>query len=135
MALLEIGDRAPAFQTVDQDGEPVKLSDFRGKKVVLYFYPKDDTPGCTKEACGFRDSWSELKKLGAVVLGVSADDAASSFRISSRTESSAGRQSSRQKRSSSSTSSSWRSRTPWRRRRRRPAHRLRPDHAVPRGQT
>jgi len=74
MALLEIGDGAPDFRTVDQDGEPVKLSDLRGKKVVLYFYPKDDTPGCTKEACSFRDAWSAFRKRKIEVLGVSAQD-------------------------------------------------------------
>jgi peroxiredoxin Q/BCP len=74
MALLEVGDKAPDFKTVDQDGEPVKLSDFRGRKVVLYFYPKDDTPGCTKEACSFRDGWSAFRKRKIEVLGVSAQD-------------------------------------------------------------
>ncbi len=67
------GQPAPSFQSVDQDGQPLSLSDFRGKPVVLYFYPKDDTPGCTKEACGFRDAWRELEKRGVVVLGVSPD--------------------------------------------------------------
>jgi peroxiredoxin Q/BCP len=67
------GKKAPAFELADQSGKTVSLGDFSGKTVVLYFYPKDDTPGCTKEACGFRDHWSEIKKLGAVVLGVSAD--------------------------------------------------------------
>ncbi len=74
MALLEVGDKAPAFQAKDQDGETVSLSDFKGKKVVLYFYPKDDTPGCTKEACSFRDGWSKFRKRGVAVLGVSTDD-------------------------------------------------------------
>ena len=74
MALLEVGDKAPDFSTVDQDGERVKLSDFRGKKVVLYFYPKDDTPGCTKEACSFRDGWSAFRRRKIEVLGVSAQD-------------------------------------------------------------
>jgi peroxiredoxin Q/BCP len=67
------GKKAPGFELADQSGKTVSLGDFSGKTVVLYFYPKDDTPGCTKEACGFRDHWSEIKKLGAVVLGVSAD--------------------------------------------------------------
>ncbi len=70
---LEPGTRAPAFQLKDDQGRTVKLSDFKGRPVVLYFYPKDDTPGCTKEACAFRDASSRLEKLGAVVLGVSPD--------------------------------------------------------------
>ena len=74
MALLEVGDKAPAFRAKDQEGETVSLSDFKGKKLVLYFYPKDDTPGCTKEACSFRDGWSKFKKRGIAVLGVSTDD-------------------------------------------------------------
>ena len=77
MALLSVGDKAPGFRTTDQDGEPVSLSDFKGKKVVLYFYPKDDTPGCTKEACGFRDGWSKFRRRKIAVLGVSVDDAKS----------------------------------------------------------
>jgi peroxiredoxin Q/BCP len=74
MALLAVGDRAPAFRAKDQNGEPVSLSDFAGRRVVLYFYPKDDTPGCTKEACAFRDVWARLKKRKVAVLGVSTDD-------------------------------------------------------------
>ena len=74
MALLSVGDKAPAFSTKDQDGKTVKLSDFKGQKVVLYFYPKDDTPGCTKEACSFRDLSAEFAEKGAVILGVSPDD-------------------------------------------------------------
>ena len=70
---LEPGTKAPAFTLVSDSGEKVKLSQFKGKTVVLYFYPKDDTPGCTKEACAFRDAQSEMVKLGAVVLGVSPD--------------------------------------------------------------
>jgi peroxiredoxin Q/BCP len=77
MPMPEVGDRAPAFTLPDQSGEPVKLSDFKGKAVVLYFYPKDDTPGCTREACSFRDEHSALVKAGAVVLGVSPDSTAS----------------------------------------------------------
>ena len=68
---------APAFTLNDQDGKKVALRDLRGRDVVVYFYPKDDTPGCTKEACGFRDLWSEIEAHGAVVLGISPDDAAS----------------------------------------------------------
>lgn len=70
---MKVGQKAPDFSAVDDSGKTVKLSDFKGKKVVLYFYPKDDTPGCTKEACNFRDGFAEIKKKGAVVLGVSAD--------------------------------------------------------------
>jgi peroxiredoxin Q/BCP len=77
MAILSVGDKAPAFSTTDQDGKPVKLSDYKGKKVVLYFYPKDDTPGCTKEACNFRDAWPKLRRRKVDVLGVSVDDAKS----------------------------------------------------------
>jgi len=73
MAMPDVGDKAPAFSLEDQSGKTVKLSDFKGKTVVLYFYPKDDTPGCTREACSFRDEHSALKKAGAVVLGVSPD--------------------------------------------------------------
>jgi len=70
---VEPGQRAPAFTLVSDDGTKVRLSELKGQPVVLYFYPKDDTPGCTREACAFRDRQSALKKLGAVVLGVSAD--------------------------------------------------------------
>ncbi|MEX0879225.1 MAG: thioredoxin-dependent thiol peroxidase [Thermoanaerobaculia bacterium] len=77
MSLLAVGDKAPAFRTVDQDGKPVTLSDFKGQKVVLYFYPKDDTPGCTKEACAFRDGWAKFRRRKLAVLGVSVDDAKS----------------------------------------------------------
>ncbi len=72
--MLEVGKKAPAFTLPDQDGRPVKLASFKGKPVVLYFYPKDDTPGCTQEACDFRDAYASLKRAGAVVLGVSPDD-------------------------------------------------------------
>jgi peroxiredoxin Q/BCP len=75
--MLEAGQKAPAFSLKDQDGKTVKLSDFKGQHVVLYFYPKDNTPGCTTEACDFRDSQAALKKAGAVVLGVSMDSEAS----------------------------------------------------------
>ncbi len=70
---IEQGKTAPSFTLNDADGNKVALSDFKGRDVILYFYPKDDTPGCTKEACGFRDLWSEIEALGAVVLGVSSD--------------------------------------------------------------
>jgi peroxiredoxin Q/BCP len=74
MTQLKEGEKAPDFTTEDQDGNPVSLKDFRGKKVVLYFYPKDDTPTCTVEACNLRDNYSELKKAGLEVLGVSPDN-------------------------------------------------------------
>jgi len=73
---LAVGTDAPAFTTKDTNGNTVSLSDFAGKTVVLYFYPKDDTPGCTKQACSFRDAQSEYTSKGIVVLGVSADDEA-----------------------------------------------------------
>ncbi len=76
MAPLAVGDRAPAFTLVDQSGAKVKLSDYKGKKVILYFYPKADTPGCTTQSCELRDHRKELTKLGAEVLGVSPDSPA-----------------------------------------------------------
>ncbi|HEX3250479.1 MAG TPA: thioredoxin-dependent thiol peroxidase [Pyrinomonadaceae bacterium] len=75
--MLKEGSTAPAFKTTDDKGETVSLKDFRGQKVVLYFYPKDDTPGCTKEACSFRDAFASFKKKGIAVLGVSPDTEAS----------------------------------------------------------
>ena len=74
---IEEGKAAPAFTLKDQNGESVSLKQFKGKNVIVYFYPKDDTPGCTKEACGFRDLWGEIEKTGTVVLGVSPDGAES----------------------------------------------------------
>jgi peroxiredoxin Q/BCP len=70
---LKEGDKAPAFTVATNGGGTVSLSDFAGKHVILYFYPKDDTPGCTKEACAFRDGFADFKKKGAVILGVSPD--------------------------------------------------------------
>lgn len=70
---LKVGDKAPDFQVNDQDGNPVKLSSLRGKKVILYFYPKDMTPGCTAEACNLRDNYKSLTKKGYEILGVSTD--------------------------------------------------------------
>jgi peroxiredoxin Q/BCP len=67
------GKKAPAFTLESGEGKKVSLSDFKGKDVVVYFYPKDDTPGCTKEACGFRDLWKDLQRAGVVVLGISGD--------------------------------------------------------------
>jgi len=77
MSELVVGAKAPAFSAPDQSGKIVSLADFKGKKVVLYFYPKDDTPGCTTEACSFRDEHSAFLKKGAVVFGVSPDSAKS----------------------------------------------------------
>lgn len=74
---LKIGDRAPDFALPDTNGNIVKLSDLRGKRVVLYFYPRDNTPGCTKEACGFRDAYEQYQSQDIIVLGVSTDDAKS----------------------------------------------------------
>lgn len=70
---LQVGDKAPDFSLKSDKEETVKLSSYKGKKVVIYFYPKDDTPGCTKEACSFRDGFSEIQKKGAIILGVSTD--------------------------------------------------------------
>ena len=74
MGILSEGDKAPAFKSKDQNGQTVSLSDFKGQKVVLYFYPEDDTPTCTIEACNLRDNYSLLKQKGIMVLGVSPDD-------------------------------------------------------------
>lgn len=73
MALLEKGMKAPLFEAPDQNGKTLRLKDYLGRKVVLYFYPKDDTPGCTKEACAFRDNFPKFKEIGVEVLGVSID--------------------------------------------------------------
>lgn len=78
---VEEGKAAPAFTLTDTDGNKVSLKDFKGRNVVVYFYPKDDTPGCTKQACGFRDLWSEIQAENTVVLGVSPDEAASHERF------------------------------------------------------
>src|ERR1035437_562573 len=74
---LQVGDKAPAVLGVNQDGKELKMADFAGKKVVLYFYPKDNTPGCTAQACSLRDNYDELQKAGFEVIGVSTDSAAS----------------------------------------------------------
>ncbi|MDB4926243.1 thioredoxin-dependent thiol peroxidase [Mucilaginibacter sp.] len=74
MATLKTGDKAPDFTAKDQNGKSVSLSDFKGKTVILYFYPKDDTPGCTAEACDFRDNYQSLAGKGFEVIGVSTDD-------------------------------------------------------------
>ena len=75
--MLEVGNKAPSFKLNNQDGKSISLNDLKGKKVVLYFYPKDDTPGCTKEASSFRDEFPKFGKLNAVILGVSPDSAES----------------------------------------------------------
>jgi len=80
-AELKVGDKAPAFSLQTESGDPASLKSLKGKQVVLYFYPKDDTPGCTKEACGFRDSIKPIEKADAVVLGVSMDDADSHLKF------------------------------------------------------
>ena len=74
---MEVNDKAPDFSLSDENGETVRLKDLRGKNVVLFFYPKADTPGCTIEACGFRDAYKKLQKAGLLVLGISADTPAS----------------------------------------------------------
>lgn len=73
MKHLKVGDQAPAFESVDQDGKTIKLEDYTGKRVVLYFYPKDNTPGCTLQACNIRDNYGVLKNEGIEIFGVSAD--------------------------------------------------------------
>jgi peroxiredoxin Q/BCP len=73
MIQLQLGDKAPAINSIDETGNPITLTQYKGKKIILYFYPKDDTPGCTKEACSFRDNYALLQKKGFVVLGVSVD--------------------------------------------------------------
>ena len=75
--MLEVGTKAPEFTLPDKDGKPVSLTDFTGKKVVLYFYPKDNTPGCTRQACAFAEAYEEFEKINVVVIGVSKDSAAS----------------------------------------------------------
>ena len=82
--MLEVGTKAPEFTLPDKDGNPVSLSDFLGKKVVLYFYPKDNTPGCTKQACAFAAAYEEFRTLNAVVIGVSKDSEASHRRFAEK---------------------------------------------------
>ena len=82
--MLEPGTQAPDFTLPDKDGNPVTLSDFRGKKVILYFYPKDNTPGCTRQACAFAGSYAALQALNAVVIGVSKDSSASHQRFAQK---------------------------------------------------
>jgi peroxiredoxin Q/BCP len=82
--MLKAGDQAPQFSLTDSQGKRVSLGDFAGRHVILYFYPADDTPGCTKEACGFRDAWDDLRALGVEVLGVSGDEAESHRRFAAK---------------------------------------------------
>jgi thioredoxin-dependent peroxiredoxin len=82
--VIEAGQPAPTFTLPDQDGRPVSLEDLRGRPVVLYFYPKDDTPGCTTQACGIRDQWAEFEAAGAAVLGVSPDTVESHARFAGK---------------------------------------------------
>jgi thioredoxin-dependent peroxiredoxin len=82
--VVEEGKPAPDFELENDSGETVRLSELRGKPVVLYFYPKDDTPGCTRQACGIRDAWSEFQRAGAEVFGISADTQASHERFRSK---------------------------------------------------
>ena len=84
--MVEEGKAAPDFELHSDTGETVRLSDLRGKPVVLYFYPKDDTPGCTAQACGIRDAWGEFESRGAVVLGVSPDDESSHVKFKEKYE-------------------------------------------------
>ena len=82
--MLEVGMKAPAFTLPDKDGNLVSLADFAGKTVALYFYPRDNTPGCTRQACAFAGAYEEFKKIGAVVIGVSKDSAASHQRFAEK---------------------------------------------------
>jgi peroxiredoxin Q/BCP len=84
--VVEEGKPAPDFELESDSGETVKLSDLRGKPVVLYFYPKDDTPGCTRQACGIRDAWGEFQRAGAEVFGISADSVASHEKFKAKYE-------------------------------------------------
>jgi peroxiredoxin Q/BCP len=84
VAAITEGRKAPSFTLPDAEGRRVSLADFKGKDVVVYFYPRDDTPGCTKEACGFRDYWRELQRAGVVVLGISADSGESHKKFASK---------------------------------------------------
>lgn len=81
---LKIGDVAPDFSLPDAQGHPVQLSSLRGQRIVLYFYPRDNTPGCTKEACGFRDGYPDFQARNAIVLGISTDDAKSHQKFTTR---------------------------------------------------
>ena len=82
--MLNTGDRAPDFALLDKDGNTVKLSDFIGKKIVLYFYPKDNTPGCTRQACAFAGLYSEFQNKGVVVIGISRDSVSSHLKFAEK---------------------------------------------------
>ena len=82
--MLEVGVKAPAFTLADQNGKPVSLADFLGQKVILYFYPRDNTPGCTRQACAFAGSYEAFKQLNAVVIGVSKDSVASHVKFAAK---------------------------------------------------
>lgn len=82
--MLEVGMKAPDFHLLDKDGKPVRLSDFAGKKVILYFYPKDNTPGCTRQACAFGASYEKFKAQGIVVIGISKDSVASHLKFAQK---------------------------------------------------
>ena len=84
--MLEAGTKAPEIVLNDKDGNEVKLSDFKGQRVVVYFYPRDNTPGCTRQACAFRDEFAEYKKLGIQVMGISKDSEASHQRFAEKNE-------------------------------------------------
>lgn len=84
--MLELGTQAPDFTLQDKNGKDVSLHDFRGKKVILYFYPKDDTAGCTKQACGFAALYPDFEEAGAVVIGISKDTAASHLKFATKYE-------------------------------------------------
>ena len=86
MGLIKVGDLAPDFEAKDQNGKEISISKFKGKKIILYFYPKDNTPGCTAEACNLRDNYTELLAKGFVVIGISADSAASHIKFQSKFE-------------------------------------------------
>ena len=82
--MLKLGDKAPDFSLMNQEGAVIRLSDFQGKKVILYFYPKDNTPGCTRQACAFAQNYAQFAALGVVVIGISKDSVASHQRFAEK---------------------------------------------------
>lgn len=84
--MLEVGTKAPDFQLLDKDGQPVRLSDFLGKKIVLYFYPRDNTPGCTRQACAFAKSYPQFQNQDVVIIGISKDSVASHLKFAQKYE-------------------------------------------------